>query len=390
MTSLPDGRRPAVTWIVIGMVAVLAVVATLLTINLLSRLPTGTGPTATESLVASATSGPSATPLFLSSASSTASASPTPDEHTAPAWAATGGMIEARAGQTATLLPDGTVLVAGGSSIISSIGSLLASAELYDPSSGSWTATRSMIEARAGHTATLLPDGRVLVAGGGIISSIGSLLASAELYDPSSGSWTRADGMIEARDGHTATLLPNGQVIVAGGYGSIGSLLASAELYNPSSGSWTATGSMIEAPYGHTATLLPNGAVLAAGGCCDDPSTGHQLAPTELYDPESGSWTATGNMHEGRAAHTAALLADGTVLVAGGSLQGTAVPSASAELYDPGSGTWTATAGMFEARTGHTATLLPNGKVLVTGGYGGSRSSGTLASAELYDPGNGI
>jgi hypothetical protein len=341
MTSLPDGRRPAVTWIVIGMVAVLAVVATLLTINLLSRLPTGTGPTATESLVASATSGPSATPLFLSSASSTASASPTPDEHTAPAWAATGGMIEARAGQTATLLPDGTVLVAGGSSIISSIGSLLASAELYDPSSGSWTATRSMIEARAGHTATLLPDGRVLVAGGGIISSIGSLLASAELYDPSSGSWT-------------------------------------------------ATGSMIEAPYGHTATLLPNGAVLAAGGCCDDPSTGHQLAPTELYDPESGSWTATGNMHEGRAAHTAALLADGTVLVAGGSLQGTAVPSASAELYDPGSGTWTAIAGMFEARTGHTATLLPNGKVLVTGGYGGSRSSGTLASAELYDPGNGI
>jgi hypothetical protein len=286
-------------------------------------------------------------------------------------------MLESHSSHTATLLPDGTVLVAGGYGP--------ASAELYDPSSGSWTATGNMNEGRGDHTATLLPDGRVLVAGG---SSGPAPLASAELYDPSSGTWAATGNMIEGRVNHTATLLPDGQVLVAGGGGS-GTLmgpapLASAELYDPSSGSWTATGNMNEVR-GGTATLLPHGTVLVAGGS----SGPAPLASAELYDPISGTWTATGNMLEVRSRHTATLLPDGTVLVTGGisTSSGSYDALTSAELYDPGSGTWTATGNMIEVRSGHTATLLPDGRVLVTGGISSIRRGyDPLASAELYDP----
>jgi hypothetical protein len=150
-------------------------------------------------------------------------------------------MIEARAHHTATLLRDGRVLVAGGSSVGFIIPEgvephLLASAELYDPGSGSWTPTGSMIEVRNGHTATLLPDGRVLVAGGYSVGGVGGPVASAELYDPSTGSWTPTGSMMRARAGHTATLLPDGRVLVAGGSGGDSGTVASAELYDPGSG----------------------------------------------------------------------------------------------------------------------------------------------------------
>jgi len=320
---------------------------------------------------------PSPTP---SSAPSSAAPSSTPDQAREPTWTATGEMIEA-SGETFTLLLDGTVLVTGGFGPIPD--SPLTSAQLYDPSSGSWSTTGDMVGSHGVHAATRLLDGRVLVAGGGGFGGGDGPSTSAELYDPSSGSWSATGNMVEGHGGHLATLLLDGRVLVAGG-GSGSS--TSAELYDPDSGTWTATGSMIEVRADPTITLLRDGRVLVAGGQF------FGLGTAELYDPDSGTWTAIGSMAEGRIGHTATLLPDGTVLVVGGytndSSGNFAAVLASAELYDPSNGTWTAAGSMIEARTDHTATSLPDGTVLVAGGsdFGG----GTLfASAELYDPSTG-
>jgi hypothetical protein len=182
-------------------------------------------------------------------------------------------------------------------------------------------------------TATVLLDGRVLVAGGGhwLLGS-----ATAELYDPASGTWTATGSMTTLRGSQfTATLLPDGRVLAVGGFDRTEATLASAELYDPASGTWTATGSMIDARIWPTITLLPDGRVLVAGGTIgpwhsDGSYVG--LASAELYDPASGTWTATADMGTPRGVFNATLLLDGRVLVAGGGPNGT-----SAELYDPGS-----------------------------------------------------
>jgi large repetitive protein len=291
-------------------------------------------------------------------------------------WSSAGSMSNARYRQTATLLSNGEVLVAGG---IGSSGAALASAELYQPSTGTWSATGSMITPRQGQTATVLPNGKVLVAGG--VNAGGTAVATAELYDPSTGTWSSTGAMSSARYYATATLLGNGKVLVAGGFISSGIYLKSAELYDPSTGSWSSTGSMATGRDHFTATLLPSGKVLVAGGnitdCCN-------TAAAELYDPSTGAWSTAGSMSSARANQTATLLGNGKVLVAGGFDNGPIVSSV--DVYDPSSGTWSPTGSMTAARANQTATLLPSGEVLVAGG---SNSSGVIATSELYDPSTG-
>ncbi|HEY3663278.1 MAG TPA: kelch repeat-containing protein [Chthoniobacterales bacterium] len=289
-------------------------------------------------------------------------------------WTLTGSLNTARSAHTATLLANGKVLVAGG---FDSSGAL-ASAELYDPMTGAWSTTGSLSTGRVRHTATLLLNGTVLVAGGNDLS----LLPYSELYDPSLGSWHIAGNF--RRYSHTATLLENGNVLVAGG--KVPSVwLNSTKLFDPATNLWTLTGRLNTERDGHTATLLPGGKVLVAGGFRHP---GFSLRRAELYDPATGMWVDTRRLKASREQHTATLLADGTVLVAGGQyLDGSYLTLASAELYYPASEHWTFTGSLNTGRYNHTATLLANGQVLVTGGTFGGYPYPALASSELYDPG---
>jgi len=291
------------------------------------------------------------------------------------AWTLTGALSDTRSGHTATLLPTGKVLAAGGQDFEVP----RSSAELYESATGSWSTTASLLTARFDHTATLLQNGKVLVAGGSIDNT--SSVSSAELYDPVTGTWTATGSLAAARTDHTATLLPNGKVLVAGGHSSVNTNnpMSSAELYDPATGTWSSTGSLVTRRYNHTATLLPNGKVLIAGG-----QSNSSTSSSELYDPGTGTWTVTGSLGAGRLSHTATLLPNGTVLVAGGY---SVAYLASAEIYDPTSGAWTTAAPLATARAYHTATLLWSGKVLVTGGV---QNGGETTSSEVYDPSTGI
>jgi hypothetical protein len=296
-------------------------------------------------------------------------------------------MRSARGSHTATLLPDGHVLIAGGgpASWTGGTAPFLAAAELYDPKTGTFSPAGSMSTPRESHTATLLADGRVLIVGGE--DSVDHAVASAEIYDPKTGTFSPTGPMSVARVFHTATMLSDGRVLIVGGNAGTwsydGPFLASAEIYDPKTGKFSPTGSMATPRGWQSANRLPDGRVLVAGG--ENART--DLASTEIYNPKTGKFSPTGSMTVGRVYHAAAPLPDGRVLVEGGGSDYSGGRFlASAELYDPKTGTWTATGSMANQRNLLTATLLTDGRVLVAGGY---CAVAPLASAEFYDPKTG-
>ena len=301
-------------------------------------------------------------------------------------WSYTGSLNTPRRSHTSTLLPDGKVLVAGGANTYGV--QVLDSAELYDPATGKWNPTGRLNVPREFHTGTLLKDGKVLIVGGSVDDN--HSFNGAELYDPKDERWSVTGSLDTPRCVHTATLLKNGKVLVVGGLEEANTWdygyrpLDTVELYDPDTGMWSFTGNLNTAVGSHIATLLQNGKVLVLGE-----------GSAELYDPDTGTWSSAGSLGGNIAGsgHTATLLPDGRVLMVGG--ENSYGPSP-AQLYDPDTGAWRSTGDLNETRFTHTATLLPDGKVLVSGGTArrprqDNRDSGfvSLRSSELYDPNKG-
>jgi Galactose oxidase, central domain len=415
----------------IGVVAVIGVAGC-------SSAPTS--PSAAASAVPSATALAIASPTVIPSATPTPTPAPTPTPTPTPArpltFVPTGSMQVARMDATATLLQDGTVLIAGGMDLTDFTNTFFASAEIYDPATGKFTDTGSMSAARAEATAVRLPDGRVLIAGGLGCSDPQNCtdvrerwesLKSADIYDPATGKFTRTGSMVDETSAPTAVLLPSGKVLIA-------AFKPESELYDPAIGQFVRAGKLAGIGGPITATLLRNGKVLVtAEGAAQlydeasgkftmtsvaappatppatygDGTTIERRGPQastplpdgrlllfargylETYDPSTGACANAGFVSPGGEWNepTATLLPDGRVLFAGGALvsepPGRPISTNDALIYNPASGLVN-TISMIAARWGQTATLLPHGSVLLTGGEDGNYK--TLASAELFRP----
>ena len=273
-----------------------------------------------------------------------------------------------RTNHTSTTLSDGRILVVGGSYT-----DILASAEIYNPTTNSWSSAGSLFEARRLHNAVLLANGKVLIVGGQSDSTLA--LATAEIYDPATNSWAAAGSMTDGRISNSITLLSNGKVLVTGGFGNNWSQLSSAELYDPDTNTWSAVASLPVTRHNHTASLLNDGRVLVVGGATT--TNGEIFSSTVIYDPEADTWSTGGSLANGRTSHSAVVLQNGKVLVVGGY-------NSSTELYNPATNSWSSAGSLSSMRLINTLTLLGNGKVLVTGGTDASKN--VLSTTETYDP----
>jgi hypothetical protein len=253
------------------------------------------------------------------------------------------------------------------------------------PGAGHLVAGPDMRSARAAHSAVALPDGRVLVTGGFDQSG---LPRGAEMYDPSTGEFGELPSMITPRHSHTGTSLPAGSVLIVGGFGNREMTLSAAEIFDPAMRVFSSTGPLAEARAGHVAVPLEDGRVLVAGGVGPDWKF---LSTAEIYDPATGQFSGTGRMAVPRESHVAVRLLDGRVLVVGGH-RGRGrdiVLHASAETYDPTTGAFTRDGDMRLPRHKHDAVVLPDGRVLVTGGSDERDDRGVYDSSELFDPKTG-
>jgi hypothetical protein len=290
-------------------------------------------------------------------------------------WVATGPLNVPRYDHAAALLADGSVLVVGGFNEPNG-GNALASAERYDPVTGKWRGAASPAVPRGWVTATLLLDGKVLVVGGS---------ERPEIYDPPADTWSMTAGTAVPHFSHTATRLANGKVLVVGGTLDfrVPSVPFTAELYDPATGQWAAAGNPRWPRIQHTATLLVNGTVLVAGGISNDFPDGGLPDPqkAEIYDPATNSWREVGTPLR-ISEHTATLLANGKVLIAGGLVD--VLNLETAQLFEPASETWRSVTPLNASRVGHTATLLTSGKVLLAGS-GALRGTAVSIAVETYD-----
>lgn len=310
-------------------------------------------------------------------------------EAAAGAWLPVGALNTPRRLHTLTLLPDGKVLATGGTSGPAPGAPALATTELYDPATRAWTTSGAMAGPRAGHSAVLLADGKVLVAGGTTFRSPQSVkaLRTAELYDPAAGTWSAVGDMTEARTGHTALPLADGAVLVCGGTAPVGSAdepaLAFCELYDSPSKKWAPTGSLRAPRSHHQATRLSDTTVLVTGGLAPGARGGGAFDPfsqrtAELYDLTAGTWKPAADMPSGRALHRALPFGPNGVLVIGGAADDEDEAGyRSAVLYDSVADTWSPAVGLADGRWAFAAAPLPGGKVLVTGG---TTRTGTAAA----------
>jgi N-acetylneuraminic acid mutarotase len=284
--------------------------------------------------------------------------------------------------KTATLLDDGRVLVVGG--IDSTTGRSVPNAELYHPGTNTWIAAGSMAGRRYDHTATLLRDGRVLIVGGTRSTVV---LDSVEIYDPRTNAWSPGASLLAPRSEHIATLLQDGRVLVAGGNGDTGQVLTTAELYDPASNKWTPTGQMAVARHFFSATLLDDGAVLVAGGFPHPEQVGQVIA--ELFHPATETWSPAGSLTQPAVVgdgFAMTILRDGRVLICGGeSHTNLAIRPTGGSIYDPRINSWSPTSDMTRGRVAHSASLLTNGRVLVAGGRDNYVNGTPMNSTEFFD-----
>lgn len=301
-------------------------------------------------------------------------------------FATANDMGSARSGHTATALADGTVLVAGGTTDAAH------SAELFVPSSSIFKSTGAMVHARTGHCSSLLSDGRVLIAGG--VDGSGVLIKTAEIFDPATQTFTDATDLNGGRRGASCTTLASGKILIAGGHDSGDGYVLGAELYDASAGKFQVTGDMHSPRAQHAAIRLASGEVLLIAGDSEGSSA-------ELFDPARGIFLTTGSLIQARAHASATLLSNGKVLVLGGThtvppVGGGAAPAPvsldSAEIYDPATGAFQTAGKLLNARDAHSATLLANRTVLVAGGYVHGFDGDadpewfTITNAEVFDP----
>ena len=318
-------------------------------------------------------------------AAATAVIDPTP---AAEESASLGSMLQSRVSHSATLMQDGRVLVVGG---MDEGFNPLRTAEVFETATNRWTAAGEMRQARTEHSATLLKDGRVMVTGG--MNENIQLIGTTEVFDPKTGQWSEVESMRTVRRGHFTLPLPDGKVAVVGGVGqtlgglgilaniaAVGALL-STEIYDPDSDTWSWGSDMFEGHSGGLAVVLKDGRVLIAGGY----NQAEGLASSEVFDPSVNRWMRTSSMVRKTFANSATVLPDGSVLFTGGfgmsRAKGGIVPGS--EVFDPESNEWRKAPDTVQGRMGHTITLLPDGRVIT---IGGSTAGGPVNTAEYMEP----